>query len=174
MTNKTPLKDLIVILPGITGSVLQKDGEDFWGVSGQAIWDIFKSGGKTLEALKVKQDDPNASDLGDGVKAVRLVEDTQIIPGLFKVDGYTQITKMFTENFSSVIQGNIYDDPEDKAANLYHFPYDWRRDNRASARILQRLINQRLKRWREYSGNQKAKVILTTYQIPFQKSNNVK
>ncbi|MEY3826382.1 MAG: hypothetical protein RLZZ148_1196 [Cyanobacteriota bacterium] len=105
MTNKTPLRDLIVILPGITGSVLQKDGEDFWGVSGQAIWDIFKSGGKTLEALKVKQDDPNASDLGDGVKAVRLVEDVQIIPGLFKVDGYTQTTKMFTENFSSVIQG---------------------------------------------------------------------
>ena len=56
MTNKTPLRDLIVILPGITGSVLQKDGEDFWGVSGQAIWDIFKSGGKTLEALKVKQE----------------------------------------------------------------------------------------------------------------------
>jgi hypothetical protein len=165
MTNKTPLRDLIVILPGITGSVLQKDGEDFWGVSGQAIWDIFKSGGKTLEALKVKQDDPNASDLGDGVKAIRLVEDVQIIPGLFKVDGYTQTTKMFIENFSSVIQGNIYNDPEDKAANLYHFPYDWRRDNRASARILQTLLNQRLKRWREYSGNQKAKVILLAHSM---------
>ena len=160
-----PIKDIVVILPGITGSVLQKDGEDLWAVSGRSIWDIVKSKGKALDALKVKQDDPEAEDLGDGIKAVRLVEDAQVIPGLFKVDGYTKTTRMITDNFSNVIRGNIYDDPDDKAANFYHFPYDWRRDNRASAKILKKLLDKRLKRWREYSGNQNAKVILLAHSM---------
>ncbi len=43
MANKTSLQDTVVILPGITSSVLQKDGEDLWAVSGRAIWDIVKS-----------------------------------------------------------------------------------------------------------------------------------
>ena len=41
MTNKAPMKDLIVILPGILGSVLQKDSKDLWAVSGQAAWQVF-------------------------------------------------------------------------------------------------------------------------------------
>lgn len=165
MVDKTPMRDLIVILPGITGSVLQKDGKDLWAVSGQAIWDIVKSLGKALDALKIEQDDPEAEDLGDGIKAVRLVEDAQVIPGLFKVDGYTKTTWMISDNFSNVIRGNIYEDPDDKAANLYHFPYDWRRDNRATAKILKKLLDKRLKCWREYSGNQNAKVILLAHSM---------
>ncbi|MBE8988710.1 hypothetical protein [Nostoc sp. LEGE 12450] len=43
MADKTPMQDMVVILPGITGSVLQKDGKDLWAVSGQAIWDIVKT-----------------------------------------------------------------------------------------------------------------------------------
>ena len=165
MVNKTIMQDLIVIVPGILGSVLQKDGNDLWAVSGQAIWDFIKSKGKALDALKINQDDPEAEDLGDGIKVVRLIEDAQVIPGLFKVDGYTKITRMITENFSKVIRGNIYDDPDDKAANLYHFPYDWRRDNRASAKILKKLLDKRLKCWREESGNKNAKVILLSHSM---------
>jgi hypothetical protein len=33
MSGKTPLQDLVVILPGILGSVLQKDNKDIWAVS---------------------------------------------------------------------------------------------------------------------------------------------
>lgn len=159
------LRDMVVILPGITGSVLQKDGIDFWGASKQSLWNFVKTAGFSLDALKVKDDDPNAENLDDGVKAVRLVEDATIIPGLFKVDGYTKTTEMITKNFDKVMQGNIYNDPEDKPANLYHFPYDWRRDNRASAKILQKLLNKRLKTWREYSQNPSAKVILLAHSM---------
>ncbi len=160
----TKLKDIVVILPGITGSVLQKDGRDFWGVSGTTIWDFIRTGGESLDALKVKDDDPDAEHLDDGVKAVRLVEDVTIIPGLFKVDGYTKTTKMITDNFTKVTQGDIYNDPEDKPANLYHFPYDWRRDNRPNAKLLQKLINKRLKTWRERE-NPNAKVILLAHSM---------
>ena len=71
MSDKTPLQDLVVILPGILGSVLQKDGRDLWGISKGAIWDILISRGDALNALNVQQDDPDAESLDDGIKAVR-------------------------------------------------------------------------------------------------------
>jgi hypothetical protein len=29
-----PLRDMVVLLPGISGSVLQKNGKDVWAISG--------------------------------------------------------------------------------------------------------------------------------------------
>ena len=54
---KAPMNDLVVILPGITGSVLQKDGKDLWGASARAIFDIVISGSKNLQQLKLKGTD---------------------------------------------------------------------------------------------------------------------
>jgi pimeloyl-ACP methyl ester carboxylesterase len=159
------LKDMVVILPGIMGSVLQKDGKDIWAVSGVPIAKIVASLGGNLDALILQGDDPDREDLGDGIKAVRLIDDVQIIPGIIKIDGYTKTTKTITDNFTNVMQGDIYNDPDDKAANLYHFPYDWRRDNRASAKILKRLLDKRLKCWREFTGNPNAKVILLAHSM---------
>jgi pimeloyl-ACP methyl ester carboxylesterase len=158
------MKDLVVILPGILGSVLQKDGKDLWNVSGQAIWQVIKSLGNRIQDLKLEGDDRHGGDLGDGIKATKLIADTHLIPGLWKIDGYTQTSKLITDNFR-VTEGNIYDDPEDKAANFYHFPYDWRRDNRGNANILKRLLDKRLKAWREKSGNDNAKVILLAHSM---------
>ncbi len=163
MSQKIPMKDMVVILPGITGSVLQKDGKDLWAVSGQAIWQILRNPDK-FQYLKLVQDDPEAESLGDGIRATRLVEDAHLIPGLVKIDGYTKTSRLITDNFD-VTPGNIYDDPDDKAANFYHFPYDWRRDNRASARLLKKLVDKRLKRWREASGATDAKVILLAHSM---------
>lgn len=158
------MKDMVVILPGILGSVLQKDGADLWNVSGQAIWKVVNTFGKRVQDLKLEGDDPDLDDLGDGIKATKLIDDAHLIPGLAKVDGYTQTSKLITDNFQVTI-GDIYNDREDKAANLYHFPYDWRRDNRANARILKNLLDKRLKTWREASGNKNAKVILLAHSM---------
>jgi hypothetical protein len=165
MTSKPPMRDLIVILPGILGSVLQKDGRDLWAVSGQAIWNILRTGGNAVGDLKVQQDDPDAENLDDGIRATHLVENVSIIPGLMKIDGYTDATRTIVNNFSNVTQGDIYNDPDDRAANFYHFPYDWRRDNQVAAKILKRLLDRRLKCWREHSGNPNAKVILLAHSM---------
>ncbi|MEB3357710.1 MAG: hypothetical protein VKK04_13360 [Synechococcales bacterium] len=158
------MKDLIIILPGITGSVLQKDGKDLWAVSGQAFWQFLTRAGKAVQSLKLEQDDPEAESLGDGIQATALVQDTHLIPGLWKIDGYTRTAKLITDNFD-VTPGDIHNDPEDKAANFYEFPYDWRRDNRANARILKKLIDKRLKCWRESSGAADAKVVLMAHSM---------
>ena len=129
MSQKIPMKDMVIILPGILGSVLQKDGKDLWAVSGQAIWQVLTSLNQTIHNLKLGQDDPIAESLGDGIRATSLIQDTHLIPGFWKIDGYTQTSRLISDNFN-VTPGNIYNDPDDKAANFYQFPYDWRRDNR--------------------------------------------
>jgi pimeloyl-ACP methyl ester carboxylesterase len=164
MVIKAPMKDMVVILPGILGSVLQKDDKDLWAVSGQAIWQILTKSGEAIRNLKLAQDDPEAENLGDGIRATSLIQDTHLIPGFWKIDGYTRTARLITDNFD-VTPGDIYNDPDDKAANFYQFPYDWRRDNRANARILKKLIDKRLKCWREKSGASDAKVILMAHSM---------
>lgn len=160
------MKDLVVILPGVMGSILQKDGKDLWNVSDQAIWQVVSSLGDRLNDLKLAADDPNGGDIEDGIVPTGLIKDTHLIPGLSKIDGYNRIVKLITDkdNFN-VVRGDIYKDPQDKAANFYEFPYDWRRDNRANAHILKRLLEVRLKAWREKSGNNNAKVILLAHSM---------
>ena len=158
------MKDVVVILPGIMGSVLQKDDKDLWNVSGRAIWQVVKSLGNRLNDLKLEEDDLEGGNLGDGIVPTSLIRDTHLVPGLVKIDGYNRTAKLITDNFK-VVKGDIYKDPQDKAANFYEFPYDWRRDNRANAHILKKLLDVRLRAWRKSSGNNNAKVILLAHSM---------
>jgi hypothetical protein len=124
-----PFPDVVVILPGISGSVLAKDGKEIWGSSSGAIWRAISSGGDSIKTLALTAiDDPELDDLGAGVTATGRVPDVHIIPGLWKIDGYSGLTAR--------LQSALGLEP---GKNLFEFPYDWRRDNRVSARRLQRL-----------------------------------
>jgi pimeloyl-ACP methyl ester carboxylesterase len=153
---KTPMPDVVVVIPGITGSVLEKDGEEIWGLSRQAVWSTLSTLGKSLQAIEIKgKDDPEAEDLGDGIKATKLIEDAHLIPGLSKIDGYTAVSRAITD-FFDVTPGK----------NFFQFPYDWRRDNRANARLLKRFLDKRLNSWRESpSGDNNAKVIILAHSM---------
>ena len=162
---KTPMNDVVVILPGIMGSVLQKDGTDLWNVSGQAIWQVLRSLGNRINDLKLEKDDPKGGDIGDGVVPTGLIQDAHIIPGLWKIDGYNETAKKITDNFN-VIAGDIYNDSDDTVANFYEFPYDWRRYNSANAHILKNLLDKRLQAWRNSKEERKdAEVILLAHSM---------
>jgi pimeloyl-ACP methyl ester carboxylesterase len=158
---KIKLRDLVVVLPGICGSVLQKDGRDLWAVSGQAIFSGLLSLGGALQQLRLGNDDPTVDDLGDGIKATSIFQDFHMMPGLVKIDGYTAFRNLFTQEFE-VVQGDLN---SDKPANYFEFAYDWRRDNRVAARQLQRLVETRLPQWREFSGAANARVILVAHSM---------
>jgi pimeloyl-ACP methyl ester carboxylesterase len=155
------LRDLIVFLPGITGSVLQKDGKDVWGFSGRTVWGVLTSRGASIRDLALQDDDPDAEELGDGISAVRVMPDAHLVPGLWKIDGYSAFVRMLAATFS-VMRGDLLGD---KPANFYEFPYDWRRDNRAIGRQLKRRIECWLPRWRNHSGASDAKVILVAHSM---------
>ena len=103
--------------------------------------------------------DPERDELDDGIKASGLIQDARLVPGFFKVDGYSYIRKQLIKNFD-VTPSNVNDDNK---ANFFEFAYDWRRDNRVAARLLQKLINKKLPRWLEVYPQ--AKVILIAHSM---------
>lgn len=151
---KKPMPDVIVLLPGITGSVLQKDGRDVWAPTASSLLAALFSLGKSLDVLKLGSDPVDRDDLGDGVKATRIVPDVHLIPGLWKIDGYTKVSLAIRNTFA--VETN---------RNFFEFPYDWRRDNRVAARQLAVSAHGWLKEWRESSGNANARLILVAHSM---------
>jgi len=93
-------------------------------------------------------------DIDDGVIASRLVPDVTIIPGLIKIDGYSRI-----ENYLIAQLGL------NAGSNYFAFPYDWRRDNRISAKRLESSVRAWLKAWQETSGATDAKLVLIAHSM---------
>jgi pimeloyl-ACP methyl ester carboxylesterase len=149
---KEPLGDVVVLLPGILGSVLQRDGKDVWaptpGAVGRGLWTL----GRSVRSLQLTDDPWEVDDLGDGVTAPRLMTGVHLVPGLWSIDVYAGISKMITDTFD-VIPGETY----------IEFPYDWRRDNRNAARRLQRLVEEKLHAQRE--RNPDAKLVLIGHSM---------
>jgi hypothetical protein len=148
------MRDVIVFLPGITGSVLCKDGKDVWNITGGAVLRALLSLGDNVRELLLEDDPPDEDDLGDGVTAPRVMKEIHLIPGLWKIDGYTRLFRYVTETFDV-----------EPGRNFFEFPYDWRRDNRVAAGRLARETRGWLAAWRERSGADDAKLILVAHSM---------
>ena len=94
--------DIYVLVPGILGSVLQKDGKDVFGLTAGAGFRALFSGGHSITDLQLSEtpwklaehsdeEIRQVPDLGDGVTADRLAAVAHLIPGLWKVDGYGRV-----------------------------------------------------------------------------------
>jgi hypothetical protein len=151
---RTPVPDVIVLLPGITGSVLARDGKDIWAVTGGSAWRALTSLGHSITDLALTEDPPDVDDLGDGVTAPRVMPDVHLIPGLWTIDGYGKIAGRLQETLDLT-----------PGRNFFEFPYDWRRDNRVAARALARATHDWLSAWRASSGNGDAKLILVGHSM---------
>ena len=154
-TPKYPMRDVIVLLPGITGSVLQRDGRDVWALSAGGVFNAIGSLGRSLEEIAIEgDDDPDRDDLGDGIVATRLMPDLHLIPGFWTIDGYGKIRETILQGFD-VVEGQ----------NYFEFPYDWRRPNQVSARRLARESDGWLARWKAATGNDDARLILIGHSM---------
>ena len=148
-------KDVVVILPGISGSALAKNGTEVWGTAVDTIARAIATRGDSIRSLALgAPDDPNIDDLGDGVEATHLIPDVHMIPGLWKIDGYSGLRARLQTALELELNRNLFD-----------FPYDWRRDNRVSGRKLQCLCHSWLQNWRETSGNSDAKLVLVGHSM---------
>ncbi len=158
---KERMRDIVVLIPGIMGSVLEKDGKDLWATARVAGAALTSLGSSSLQQLKVEGDDPDVDDIGDGIQATRLITVPRLIAGLTKTDDYSVLSRLITDYFQ-VIKATVDDDVP---ANFFEFPYDWRRDNRVAARKLKKLIDKRLPQWREHTGIKDAKVIILAHSM---------
>ena len=145
----------MVLLPGITGSVLSKNGKIVWGYSATSIGQALLTLGGTMEReLALPNDDPEVDDLKDGIVADALMPDLHLLPRVWKIDGYGKIADAIAANFE-VTEGK----------NFFRFPYDWRRHNKVAARKLAKDTKQWLADWRQASGNGNAKLILVCHSM---------
>jgi hypothetical protein len=149
-----PIRDVVVLIPGIMGSVLQRDGKDVWAFSRGAAASGLLSRARSIKSLALDDDPAEADDLGDGVTAPRLMSDLHLIPGLWKIDGYAKIGNRI-RGMPGITRGQ----------NYFEFPYDWRRDNRVAARKLAHESREWLDAWRASSGNEAAKLVLVGHSM---------
>jgi pimeloyl-ACP methyl ester carboxylesterase len=159
MMAKRKMQDLVILLPGITGSVLQdSDGSDIWALSGGALYNWCSSLGTSLQKLALPPHTPGSQPPEDGVRAVRLMPDFHGVFGLWKIDGYSACAKMLADTFQ--FEGRAGD-----PTNFIAFPYDWRRSNREAAAKLKLLVDEKLHQWRAFSHCKNAKVILLAHSM---------
>ena len=148
------MRDVVVLMPGITGSVLAKDGKELWAPTGATVLRTLLGLGRNVEDLLLEEDQPDADELGDGITAPRVMPDIHPIPGFWKIDGYGKVAEWIKTTFD-VQPGR----------NFFEFAYDWRRDNRVAARQLERATKRWLAAWRERSGHEGAKLVLVGHSM---------
>lgn len=139
--------DIIVLIPGIGGSRLERDGRPIYDLSIGAlprlIWnwvggDLAFTGGS---------DKPD-----DGVVATDLFNN-QLIPGYFGVEDYDGLIN----TLKSVVK--------DPARQFFKFPYDWRASNRWAAEALDTFVRPRLHDWQKGHGGADAKLWLVGHSM---------
>ncbi len=138
--------DIYVLIPGITGSVLEKDGEDVFGLTASAGLRALFSGGRSIHNLRLEPTLEERPD--DGVVASRIASDAHLIPGLWKIDGYGAVAKYLQRRMRAV-----------PGETLFEFPYDWRLDNRIAAHELRRQCDTWL------AGRPGAKLVLVAHSM---------
>jgi pimeloyl-ACP methyl ester carboxylesterase len=149
---KTQVPHLLVVIPGIGGSALRKDGEDLFRLSAPVAWRLLRSRGRSLDELV--PDDPallDDPDFDDGVEPAGLIELPASLPGLARLTGYGGLRATLHER---------YDLDE---LNYVEFAYDWRRDIRHAAERLAETIAERLVVLDSYVG--RAEVIVVAHSM---------
>lgn len=143
-----------MVIPGISGSVLSRDGRDIWAASPNAIWASVTSRGASLQDLQL------IGSGDDGIRATNLMPSAHIVPGLIHVDGYSELMSMIEAQFE------VVRDDVGQPLNLLPFPYDWRRDNREASHRLRDVLDNRLREWRRHpDGAADAMVIIIGHSM---------
>jgi hypothetical protein len=150
---KRRLRDMVVVLPGITGSVLERDGRTVWGPSHRLV------GGTITRPARAVRDLTLAGE--SEVSAVRMMPDAHMVGGLVKIDGYSRLVERIERNF--IVERAPAGDP--RPANLIEFPYDWRLDNRINARRLLETAIPALERWQRHAQLPEARLVLLAHSM---------
>ncbi|MGV1829086.1 lipase/acyltransferase domain-containing protein [Agrobacterium vitis] len=142
-------QDLVIFIPGILGSVLEKNGKTVWDLSVRGAY-----AGTRFSELLLDAPSSRDQDIDDGIKAVRVVDNLGGIPGLWKLGGYSRLRQRLVSDLALRV-----------GENYREFPYDWRRDNRVASSQLAVDARGWLTQWRTLSGNAEAKIWIVAHSM---------
>ncbi len=149
---KTEVPHLLVVIPGIGGTELHRDGEPIWKMSLPTMFNALRTLGRSLSELA--PDDPTAlddPDFDDGIRPGGILEAPTSLPGLARLPGYYRLRSALHDRFDL------------NELNYLEFGYDWRRDFRQAAANLATEIDQRLALLDSYVG--RAEVIVVAHSM---------
>jgi hypothetical protein len=154
--------DVVVVIPGILGSTLRRDGKEVWGLSAGSLSRAIATLGRDVKRLQLPDDiGDHAPD--DGVTAGALMPDLHVIPGIWTVTvGYDTLCSHLIDRFRLTAPDPRH--PE-QPANVVPFAYDWRLSNRYNAACLKRAADEALERWRRQPGCQSAGLFLICHSM---------
>ena len=144
--------DLVVVLPGITGSTLGVRGDDgspasanlIWAPSAGAVWKLLTGGTSILR--KVLPEGIGDEHPGDGVEPVALMPDVHVLPGIWTpIRGYDVLVNALEKQGYSR-------DGAGSAPTLITYAYDWRLSNRYNGERLGSVVEPALERLRARGG----------------------
>lgn len=140
--------DLVVVIPGIMGSALERDGIPVWSTSARSIVRAIASFGQHVKALQLP-DGIADNHPDDGIEARALLPDLHAIPGIWTpVRGYDLLVNRLERIGFRRVNADLASPP----GNLLLFPYDWRLSNRYNGDRLAAQVGCALGRWREQGG----------------------
>jgi pimeloyl-ACP methyl ester carboxylesterase len=145
--------DLVVVVPGILGSRLDKDGHEIWGTTLRRLLVNVLTFGKAMKSALAIPADVDPDNPKDGVRATSLITGLIAVPGLLGMDFYTPLRL------------NLHRDLELIDGQLWDFAYDWRLSSRVNGALLTKFLNQRLDAYRKLPGRQDAKTILICHSM---------
>jgi pimeloyl-ACP methyl ester carboxylesterase len=146
-------KDLIIIVPGIMGSVLKRGRISVWDTSTSTAARSLIRFGELAEALRLPRDLGDAEPGGrHALEATGLVGGWHIWPGVWVGPGYhgleTKLRAWYPEPYQ-----------------VRSFAYDWRLSNRATAARLKIFAEAALGRWQSTSGNSEARIVFVSHSM---------
>lgn len=146
---KQRLRHLIVIIPGIGGSVLQRAGEK------KPVW------GDGLPRVAARALDPEKLSWspGDGLRAVGLIRSASIVPGWTVLHGYGELVRGICNRFQGVLLDEGHPDHRIPGANVVLFPYDFRQSITVAAERLAAEMKLRLNGWGERDQHRRVVVV---------------
>ena len=142
----TTPSDLVVVLPGILGSTLRRDGRLVWAPSAGSALRAIGTLGASVRNLELPAGIGDDHPL-DGVEPVGLMPDLHVLPGIWTaVKGYDVLMdRLRSLGYREPVPGG-------PAGNLIPVAYDWRLSCRYNAKRLGTIIEPALQRWRDQGG----------------------
>lgn len=159
---KVASNDLIVVIPGITGSTLTRDGKEIWSSKPTTVLAALATFGRQIRKLQLPSDIGDQTP-DDGVETAALISHLHFIPGLWTpIHGYDKLVERLRATLAHTRDGRR----ECRDLNPVLFPYDWRLSNRYTARRLKVYVESALSRWRDCAPeNRDAKIVFVCHSM---------
>lgn len=144
MPSPDVIRDLVVVLPGLLGSILAKNKKLVWAPSAGSVLNAIATLGGSIRKLGLPADIGDEHP-GDDVEPVALMPDLHLLPGIWSANiGYGKLLDSLRTRFQF-----IEPSPEDpsRIPNLLPVPYDWRLSNRYNGKRLKGIVEPALERW---------------------------